>query len=256
MSFFHPTILALDFDGVICNGMAEYLATSWQTYNRIWQPETREMPIDLSDRFSRLRPLIETGWEMPVLIRALLTGISETKVVQDWSLVRQHILEEDNLNPLQIGGILDGLRDEWIVCDRQSWLQLHEFYPHIIDKLKSLINSSTKLIIITTKEARFVLELLAKENLNLPPENVFGKEQKCPKSVTLTNLIRHNPQEAIAFVEDRWNTLKQIAANPDLNSVKLYLADWGYNTEIERQLAQTDPRIKLISLADFERDFS
>ncbi|MHC5726941.1 MAG: HAD family hydrolase, partial [Nostoc sp.] len=31
-----PTILALDFDGVICDGLIEYFEVSWRTYCQIW----------------------------------------------------------------------------------------------------------------------------------------------------------------------------------------------------------------------------
>ncbi|XTZ20952.1 MAG: HAD family hydrolase, partial [cyanobacterium endosymbiont of Rhopalodia fuxianensis] len=31
-----PQILALDFDGVICNGLLEYFQTTKSTYTQIW----------------------------------------------------------------------------------------------------------------------------------------------------------------------------------------------------------------------------
>ncbi|PSB02449.1 HAD family hydrolase [Merismopedia glauca] len=256
MLFSQPTILALDFDGVICNGMSEYLATSWQTYGRIWGLETSEMPDSLGDRFSKFRPLIETGWEMPVLIRALILNIPETEITQNWSSVCQNILDRDHLTSLEIAKQLDGLRDEWIERDVDSWLALHEFYPGIVERLKGLFDSPTKLVIITTKEGRFVDEILNQQAIRIDRINIFGKEQKRPKSATLKQLIAQNQDEVIWFVEDRYQTLQKIVANPDLVSVKLYLADWGYNTARERQLARIDSKVKLISLVDFSQDFS
>ena len=35
-------ILALDFDGVICDGMAEYWQTAWRTYTQVWQLDRLE----------------------------------------------------------------------------------------------------------------------------------------------------------------------------------------------------------------------
>ena len=35
-----PNILALDFDGVLCDGMREYFETSRRTYVHIWPNET------------------------------------------------------------------------------------------------------------------------------------------------------------------------------------------------------------------------
>jgi len=56
------------------------------------------------------------------------------------------------------------------------------------------------------------------------------------------------------FVEDRLKTLV-VHQQPDLDAVKLYLADWGYNTPAERESAQND-RIQLLSLSQFAENFS
>jgi phosphoglycolate phosphatase-like HAD superfamily hydrolase len=252
----HPTILALDFDGVICDGMSEYFATAWETYCRIWQIENREIPNGLGDRFRKFRPLIETGWEMPVLIRALILNIPEVEITQDWSDIRQKILHQARLNYVVIAQNLDGFRDEWIEQNVDSWLRLHEFYPGVVSKIKELLNTQTKVVIITTKEGRFVTELLKQQGIDLPQECIFGKECKWAKSETLKQLLSQNLGERIWFVEDRWLTLEKIANNPELTSVKLYLADWGYNTESEHNLARIDNKIKLISLEDFRENLS
>ncbi len=76
-----PTILALDFDGVICDGLIEYFQTAWRTYCQIWKPVETVPDPDLALSFYRVRPAIETGWEMPLLIRALLTGITEEQIL-------------------------------------------------------------------------------------------------------------------------------------------------------------------------------
>ena len=51
-------------------------------------------------------------------------------------------------------------------------------------------------------------------------------------------------------------TLQLVQQQTDLDNVSLFLADWGYNTQAEREAAENDSRIKLISLAQFARDFS
>ena len=72
-----PDILALDFDGVICDGLIEYFATTKQTYERLWLQD-RNLD-ELAQSFYKLRPVIETGWEMPILLRALVLGVSEAE---------------------------------------------------------------------------------------------------------------------------------------------------------------------------------
>ena len=43
----------------------------------------------------------------------------------------------------------------------------------------------------------------------------------------------------------------QVSKVAELGKWHLYLVDWGYNTEAERQRASADPRITLLSKEDF-----
>ncbi|BAZ69461.1 hypothetical protein NIES4106_42330 [Fischerella sp. NIES-4106] len=253
-----PSILALDFDGVICDGLIEYFEVAWRTYCQVWFPANETPPDDLASQFYRLRPVIETGWEMPVLVKALLEGIAEVEILQNWHNINQKIVLQDNLNAKQISTTLDKLRDEWIANDLESWLSLHQFYPGVIDKLQSTIASTNKLYIISTKEGRFVQQLFQQEGVNLGSEKIFGKEVKRPKYEILRELIQLHkvPQETVWFVEDRLKTLQLVDQQTDLKDVKLFLADWGYNTPLEKTTAQNDPRIQLLSLSQFGQDFS
>ncbi|NEQ22656.1 MAG: HAD family hydrolase, partial [Microcoleus sp. SIO2G3] len=60
----------------------------------------------------------------------------------------------------------------------------------------------------------------------------------------------------IWFVEDRLKTLQSVLAQSDLADVRLFLADWGYNTPAERERAQQQPQIHLLSIAQFTQDFN
>ena len=253
----NPHILALDFDGVICDGLVEYFATTQKTYAKIWNQDTRENLDPLATSFYRLRPVIETGWEMPVLLRALVLDISEEKILNQWSEVAQDIVKAEQLNTKEIAKILDNVRDEWINTDLDSWLALHRFFPGILEKLTQIIHSATQLYIVTTKEGRFVSQLLYQQGIELPRASIIGKECQRPKYETLRllrdNADRDNPR--IWFVEDRLKTLKLVEQQPDLSTVQLFLADWGYNTEKERNAIADNSRIKLLSLAQFTQDF-
>lgn len=253
-----PTILALDFDGVICNGLIEYFETAWRTYCQIWSPSRQTYAPDLAASFYRLRPVIETGWEMPVLIRALLVGIPKEKIVQDWSGIAQQLLKEAGLVAADVGKKLDQLRDEWIATDLASWLSLHRFYPGVVERLRSLLASPVQPVIITTKEGRFVKALLQQQGVQMPEQWIIGKESERPKHQTIRELIgvtTGTPSE-LWFVEDRLKTLQLVQQQLDLDSVKLYLADWGYNTVVEREVARHDRIIRLLSLSQFGQDFS
>ena len=86
-----PHILALDFDGVLCDGMREYFEASRRTYMRVWPAE--QVPgEDLFPVFRTLRPVIMTGWEMPVLLRAIVQGYSPEAMLQNWEAVRDALV--------------------------------------------------------------------------------------------------------------------------------------------------------------------
>ena len=75
--------------------------------------------------------------------------------------------------------MLDGLRDNSIAEDLAGWLSLHRFYPGVADRLQSLLQESpVKVAIVTTKEGRFVRELLQLAGVQMPSELIFGKEYK------------------------------------------------------------------------------
>ncbi|MGK7874094.1 MAG: HAD family hydrolase [Xenococcaceae cyanobacterium] len=253
-----PTILALDFDGVLCDGLIEYFQTTRRTYCQIWNQDNQTPTDDLAPSFYRLRPVIETGWEMPVLLRALVLGISEEKILQDWSTVAQQIVSSEQLERKDVGKKLDTVRDRWIESDLEDWLRLHRFYPGVVERVSRIVDSPTQLYIVSTKEGRFVKRLLQQQGIELPQQSIIGKEYKRPKYQTLRQLIQAASEDTVNlwFVEDRLQTLHSVQQQPDLQEVQLYLADWGYNTQQARESISYDRRIQLLSLEQFNQDFS
>ena len=247
-----PDLLALDFDGVICDGLVEYFSSTKKAYQQIWSE-----PIDdrLAPSFYRLRPVIETGWEMPILLRALVLEIAEAEILDNWNTISSEITKSEGLEKQQVVQKLDGVRDSSIENDESGWLSLHRFYPGVIELLQKVVDSSVELYIITTKEGRFVQKLLQQQGIDLSTSKIIGKESKRPKYETLRILRdRHQSKEQIdiSFVEDRLKALQQVARQSDLEFVNLYLADWGYNLEGDRQTAAQNERIQLLSLEEFK----
>jgi phosphoglycolate phosphatase-like HAD superfamily hydrolase len=245
-------ILALDFDGVICDGMAEYWQTAWRTYTQVWQLDRLEPSPGVAEKFRELRPLIEVGWEMPVLIRALTLGISTERMHSSWQRIRDRILADGRLSGVKVSQQLDSVRDSWIQQDPASWLRLHQFYPGVIEMLKELPARKIQPVIITTKESRFVTQLLQDQGIELASEFVWGKELKRSKIDSLKQILDRGSKKSptVWFVEDRLSTLAKIATQPELESVKLYLAEWGYNTIAEREAALQQSRIHTLALGD------
>jgi phosphoglycolate phosphatase-like HAD superfamily hydrolase len=248
-------VLAFDFDGVICDGLKEYFQTAWKAYCQIWKLDNLPPDEHLAPQFYRLRPVVETGWEMPVVLRALELGFQEEDIFQNWTAITAQIVTNDNLNSLKISRTVDGIRDQWIAQDLESWLVEHEFYPGVIDRLQSILSSSIEVFIISTKEGRFIQKLLQKQGVNLSEDRIYGKEKKRPKYQILQELKQSfGDTVTIWFIEDRLKTLQAVKHQDALQDVELFLADWGYNTASERDDAKNDDRIHLISLGQFGQD--
>ena len=99
---------------------------------------------------------------------------------------------------------------------------------------------------------------MQQQGIDLPANQIIGKESKRPKYETL-RIIRDSVSQSnvdIWFIEDRIQALKQVQQQPDLKQVKLFLADWGYNTESERTIAKENRDIQLLSLSEFTQDFN
>lgn len=251
-----PQIFASDFDGVICDGLKEYFASTERAYKKIWSSNDLNVDDELTNNFYRLRPVIETGWEMPVLLRALVLNYDPEKILTTWHSIRDEIVEREQLDKKTCSQALDSVRDNWIQNDLDGWLKLHRFYPGILDKLKQIVNSDIQFYIVTTKEGRFVKQLLQQQGIEISETQIIGKESKRPKYETL-RIIKDNVTESasIWFVEDRIQALKQVQQQPDLKEVKLFLADWGYNTEAQRIIAKESKNIQLLSLSQFAQSF-
>lgn len=250
-----PGTLALDFDGVLCDGLQEQFLTSWQAYGQLWPAEATTPPMNLAPLFYELRPVITVGWEMPVLLRAIITGCSPQDIFAHWAEMRDRLLQDQNLNAQTLGKLVDDLRDRWIEKDEEGWLNHHQFYPGTIECLGAWLSraqdqKSFRVVIVTTKETRFVVALLNHAGLNFPQECIFGKDRQQPKTVILEQFLQDG-MAPLWFVEDRLGALKKVASVPALNTIKLFLAGWGYNTTGDRQEARHDERVHLLDLDQF-----
>lgn len=251
-----PTVLALDYDGVLCDGMKEYFQTAWRAYCNLWKLTDQTPPPGLAERFYRVRPLIATGWEMPLLLRALLTGYSEDQMATDWEDLSQQLIQQDGISAAELAAEVDGIRDRWIAHNPDSWLAEQLLYPGIAEQILIWLNS-VQVVIISTKEGRFIQQMLQQQGIDLTNLRIFGKEVEQPKHQILRKLKAEQPETAVFwFVEDRLKTLQTVQKQPDLSNVELFLATWGYNTSVERKSIAADPAIHQISLDQFCQDFS
>lgn len=241
-------IYALDFDGVICDSAIETSITGWKAARLLWP----KMPVDISDdiigQFKLVRPALETGFEAILIVRLLFEGVSPESLLTDFSHKMDSIIRRDQLDPAHLKQLFGEVRDNWIKDDLQHWLAMNPLFEDVNKTLKSI--EPDKCYIITTKQERFVHQILNANNITLDPERVFGLDRNLSKQQVLADLQEQYPENVIIFVEDRLPTLENVMNNTELKQVQLFFADWGYNTTQDKQQA-TELDLKRIDLNDF-----
>lgn len=250
-------VFVTDFDGVICDGLKEYFYSSKLTFQSIWHDPDQHINLDrYQEDFNFLRPVVETGWEMPLLLRVLTWGETRENILENWHYIKENAIKVLHLSGIKIDTLantLDTIREQQIKEDVNKWLSLQTFYQGVIPKLKYLIAKNIKLYIITTKEGKFARKLLEQENIFLPDNAILGKEVKRPKYESLRLIIdqeKVNPSD-VCFLEDRLEALELVSRQSDLQEVKLLFALWGYNTEKSKLQAEKNSQIITLSLQDF-----
>ena len=253
-----PDILALDFDGVLCDGMSEYFEASRRTYARVWSGDTTPSD-DVYPTFRALRPVIMSGWEMPILLRAIARGVREQSILASWEAIRDELAAAEPGGRTALSGRLERTLDEerrrWIALDRQGWLERNVPYVSL-DELRRVVAEPERAMLVTTKEGEFARLILDRWDVRLA--DIQGKEAGTHKCDNLRALISsyaaaRGRRPRLWFVEDRLETLQHVTTHADLSDVGLYLATWGYNTEQARATARADTRIRALDLDRFRR---
>lgn len=246
-------VFALDFDGVLCDSAAEGAVTSWRAGQRIWpQWQGAEPPEACKTRFVCLRPAVETGYQMPLLMKLVCDHVNDADILTRFVPLCEELMSVHGLTRRQLVELFGEARDEWIARDTAGWLGSHRFYPGVLARLRKALVSHP-VYILTTKQERFTRQLLGAEGVMLPQERIWGLERNISKGQMLEQLLAEPslPGARIHFVEDRLETLYDVVKQPGLDGVRLYLAGWGYNMPAQREQARRHPRVKVWTIDRF-----
>lgn len=236
-----------------------------------------------------VRPVVETGYENLVQVRCLLEddppGSAEAaaedapavaRMLSSWSAeMLPRAMERWGLRRSELVERFGSYRDGWMRRDLRSWLESNSFYPGVAEAVAAARDGRgsgrSEAYIVTTKQARFALALLREiGRIPFEEDRVFSQTVSGePKSEVLRMLEeRHGGAGggggggdgegggegscvSFHFVEDKLSTLEKVAADEAMNRWNLYLVDWGYNTEEERERARKNERIEVVGVERF-----
>jgi phosphoglycolate phosphatase-like HAD superfamily hydrolase len=243
-------VLALDFDGVICDSSREVFVVAVDTYADLepgsglleqLEPlredavagggEYRNAPI--YQRFRDLLPLGNRAEDFGVSLRAIDEGAAIGDQAAYDSFYRQ------------LGHAwLDSFHSRFYECrgslretDPEGWLRLHLPYPGLAEALRRH-RDRTRPAVATAKDSRSVQVLLEALGFGgvFDPELILDKETGVEKTHHLRALQERTGAEYsdITFVDDKVNHLRRVAEL----GVRPVLAGWGFNSDREHELAR------------------
>ena len=237
-------IYALDFDGVLCDSAVETAITGWKAATYVWPDMVNTIPDETHiEQFRALRPQLETGYEAIIFMRLLQQGESVANIQTNIA----NFISELGADTALLKQLFGQTRDQWIQHARNEWIAMNPLFEGVTEKLQSL--KGKPWYIVTTKQERFVEQILQASQVELPID-IYGLDRKMSKQEVLSELLERHGNQTIRLIEDRLPTLFGVLDNEQLSTVELQLVDWGYNTEQDRTNARAKG-IKVIGLSQF-----
>ena len=265
-----------DFDGVVCDSCDECTVSALRTIRRLG---ALDQPMDtvpdhppqwLFDKMRDIRPAIEVGWQIPVLLSVFLNqqyaqennsgeqatpAMSVPDIIANYEQLVEEWLAKYDKTDRDMIDTFGSIRDDWIATDLNSWLDINTFYPGVAESINTCMGKG---VLVTTKQQRFAIALCRHAGVTddaLPDEDIYGLGMYKKKADVIVDRMESGGYESQAthFFEDRWPTLAKCLADDRLDGVKLYLCSWGYVTDAERALAEAEPRVEVIGLEDFAK---
>ena len=257
-------VLALDFDGVVCDSLREVFATAFASYDSM-EPESglltrqrtrcgkgRWHEIDFTDdpvmvSFESMMPLGNRAEDFGVSLRALDSFLELTD--QGSYDTFYSTIDPDWLTTFHREFYRQ--RDTARAFDTHGWLELHAPYPTFLEMLRRR-SGDAEIALATAKDRRSAELLLAHLGVGdlFAPELILDKETGVSKTAHLT--VLHDrldvPFDEITFVDDKLNHLETVAPL----GVRPVLAEWGFNTPREHELAR-DRGFEVANIDDVER---
>lgn len=241
-------LYAFDFDGVICDSAVETGLAGWRVALHQWSDMPEQMPAEIAEQFRQVRPVMETGYEAILMVRLLFEGLAAETLLEEFQPRIEALMIRDELFVDELKQAFGETRDNWIANAMDDWINMNPLFTGLADKLNSI--ASDQLVIITTKQERFVDHILQANNIQLPAAQIYGLDRKLKKPEILNHLSQQQSADRILFIEDRLPTLHNVIEDDRLEHVELLFADWGYNTAADKKNAQNEARIQLLSLSD------
>jgi phosphoglycolate phosphatase-like HAD superfamily hydrolase len=214
--------LALDFDGVVCDALAECAAVTWHAsrgpLTAHVPPVNRavaELPPEFLTTFASVRPHSRT-----------LDDFMVANAVPGGRRVTRKTFEHyrDQIGPARLAAqaaVGEQLRAHWRTTEFAEWVALHTVYPGLAELLRG---TDHQVAIVSAKDAESIWAILSHHALADHVQLVVGS---CTdKRAVLTGLADQSG-ETVLFLDDN---LANATAADALPGIVSRWATWGYHS--------------------------
>ena len=234
-------VIALDFDGVICDGLDECLLVSWLSFADRVQPSDGiplldTIPSSFKDRFARCRSFVRHSGHF--IIPFLFSATFETQA--DYDAAYRTV---DT-------GTLEAFLRRFEACRKrlrqdqpEQWLALHSLYPGVRSALQT---ARVPLFIVTAKDTASVLAILEEASVPFGEDRIYGGVTA--KLAAFDDIMRRSgcrPDRIAIYDDNVLNVAEALGAGFDA-----VWATWGFSGP-EHQLIAASQSLPSVSLDNF-----
>jgi phosphoglycolate phosphatase-like HAD superfamily hydrolase len=223
-------ILALDFDGVICDALNECILVTWNGYydkslDAFSSQGLATIPEWFIQRFSECRNFAKHLGHFAVSIFD-----RDTVIKTQGDFERVYL----SLDPVEVETFVAKVNNYRALAAKYreaDWLAHHTLYPGVRKFLASL---EIPLYIVSAKDEGSIKKILANAGIYLQPHRIFGERRKKLPALEIIQDFELVTIKDICFVDD--NIMNVIEAKQA--GYGAYWADWGYSAPAHIELAK------------------
>lgn len=252
-------IIALDFDGVICDSAAECLVSAYQAFASVrgvsFAPEADAVPDRWQDGFYRLRPFTRDGKDYLMVLHLLDIGVSihtQADFDSESDARMRNLLEIYGAGSARdLDSRFQESRKAIRLRDEEAWMEMNPLYQGVAEALDRCRDGFDSIYVTTFKPTDAAARILRHHRIPLPEGQILGVD-KIGESADKNNHMERVrgmtsvPLEDIHYVDDQVSHLRAALGL----GVLCYLATWGYNNDQQAEEAR-GLGIRLLAEAEF-----